>query len=497
MNLSRDELIEAAWFKAAEGQGRGSLKFLLRRSQYPIYEAIWDCLEDSNPEHTSHVVNCARQFGKSFTEFVIATEVCLGKESMTTLFVAPYKDQALEILTGKTYFTIFETCPASLKPKLDGATVVFPNASRIRLGGTDNRNYEYLRGGAADLLILDEAGFMSNLDTGVLPALQPMLTTTRGKTIFSSTPPPNLDHHYVNLFRQHAENGYVSTFTIFDNTALTPEDLIIAYTTTGCTRNADGTWKLSTRFRREFMAEMVMEGTILIAKDWVDEFCHVPEENEYHQFHHRYVSMDPGVTDFNATLFGYYDHINRHLHISRELTHSGQTLDTDLLASDITRITSELWPGIKPYRYIADNNNLHLIQDLKRLHDLPFVGTTKTTLETRKSSQDEGMVNKLNTWLREGRISVDPSCEMLLGCLKHGIWKEDRENVRSFSHSKKFGHYDHLAALIYMVRNVDVNTNPVPANYRFNPQSMFKPPETYASKPQNLRTLAGALVPRR
>jgi hypothetical protein len=492
---TRAELIQQAWRHAARGTGKGSLQFLLKKHQYAIYLAAWDCLNDTNPEHTSHVINSSRQFGKSFTELVIATEVCLGKPNSTVLFVAPLKSQAYEILTGRTYYTIFETCPADLKPKLDGSTIVFPNGSRLRLGGVDNGNYENLRGGAADLLILDEAGFMAHLDDGVLPALQPMLTTTRGKTIYSSTPPPNLDHPYVAIYRSHLEAGQVSTFTIFDNTSLSQDDLIIAYTTTGCVRTPTG-WKHSTRFKREYCAELVMEGTILIAKDWSDDYICTLEPNEYHEFHHRYVAMDPGVTDFCATIFGYYDHVARHLHIESELTHFGPTLDTDQLATSIKDKKAELWT-VEPYRYIADNNNLHLIQDLNRLHSLPFQGTTKTFLETRKSSQDEGMVNKLNTWLREGRISVDPSCEQTIGCLKHGIWKEDGENRRSFSHSKKYGHYDHLAALIYLVRNTDVNTNPVPKWNGFNPAHQFKPLPTRDSYPSNLLQLAGALVPTR
>jgi hypothetical protein len=28
-----------------------------------------------------------------------------------------------------------------------------------------------------------------------------------------------------------------------------------------------------------------------------------------------------------------------------------------------------------------------------------------------------------------------------------------------------YGHYDHLAALVYLVRNLDQNTNPIPNNY--------------------------------
>ena len=491
MKYTRAEVLHLKW-------SAGALKFLLKPHQLPIYDRIWDCINDPDPAHTSHVLNCARQFGKSFTELLVATEFCIRTPTAIVVFVAPMKSQAMEILTGKTYYTLFDTCPEELKPKLDGSTVVFPNGSRIRLGGTDNRHYENLRGGAAHLLMLDEAGFMANLDDGVIPALQPMLTTTKGKTLFSSTPPPSLDHPYVDIYRTHAEEGRASTFTIFDNKSLTEDDLIKAMKQTGSTIINDEP-QYSTRFRREYLAEFVMENTILIANAWKDHFIKTLPKNEYDQFHHRYVSMDPGVTDLNATLFGYYDHINRHLHIERELTLSGQTLDTRILAESIKNIMTDQWGSIKPYRMVADNNNLHLIQDLRRLYDLPFFGTSKNRLESTKSKQDEGMVNKLNTWLREGRISVDPSCTSLIGCLKYGIWKETGENTRAFAHSKVYGHYDHIAALVYLVRNVDVNSNPVPTLFKHNIHEEYISPNLFKPDPSGAAryaTLANALLKR-
>lgn len=480
--LTREQALRLKW-------ERGTLKFLLKPHQLPIYESIWACINDPDDEHTSHVINCSRQFGKSFTELLIATEFCIRVPASIVLFVAPMKSQALEVLTGKTYFTLFDTCPEDLKPKLDNSTVVFPNGSRLRLGGTDNRHYEHLRGGAAHLLILDEAGFMANLDDGVLPALQPMLTTTKGKTLFSSTPPPSLDHPYVDIYRTHAEEDRVSTFTIFENKSLTEGDLLKALKQTGSTliKNADGTEEplYSTRFRREYLAEFVMENTIRLANAWHDHFIRELAPNEYHQFHHRYVSMDPGTTDFNATLFGYYDHINRHLHLEAELVLNGNELDSRVLSESIKNIMKDRWGSIKPYRMVADNNNLHLIADLKRIYELPFFGTSKGRLETTKAKQDEGMVNKVNTWLREGRISVHPRCEQLIGCLRYGIWKEIGENKREFAHSKTYGHYDAFAALVYMVRNVDQTTNPVDPMYRHSTANEFIPQKMLTPGAQN------------
>jgi hypothetical protein len=488
-SLPKDQLIELKWH-------RGALKFLLRPHQIPIYDAIWDCITDEDPLHTSHTISSARQLGKSFTEVVVAVEYCLRYPKSTVLFAAPKKSQATEIIHGETYFRVFETCPDSLKPKIKDSIILFPNGSRIRVGHTDNGGFDDLRGGAAHLLILDEAGFMSHLDIGILPALQPMLSSTRGKTLFSSTPPPSLEHPYVEIHRRHLEKGYVSQFTIFDNKSLQDADIIKAYEETG-SKCANGEYIPSTRFRREYLAEFVMEGSIQLAPDWDDEFIAVSEPNRYHQYHHRYISMDPGTTDFNAGLLGYYDHENQHLQILDEWTYQGQTLNSEVLSTGIKTKIEDNFGTIPVYRMISDNNNLHLLADLKTIYGLPFVGTTKTRLENNRAAQEEGMVTKVNNWLRQGRISIHPRCEMLIGNLRYGTWEEVGQNKRQFARSKVYGHYDHFAALVYLVRNIDERTNPVPHTFGHNTNTFISEDLVLKAPSRDLRRLSSAIMPSR
>lgn len=466
VTLTEEQKLQLKW-------ERGALKFLLRPHQVPIYNAVWECINDEDAYHTSHDISCGRQLGKSFTETVIAVEFCIRAPKRTVLFVAPLRSQAEEILYGETYNRIFNTegkeCPSLLKPKLDGNIIRFPNGSRIRMGGTDNRRYEDLRGGAAHLLFLDEAGFMQHLDDGVLPALQPMLKTTRGKTIFSSTPPPTLDHPYVAIHRTHVEKGHNSTFTIFDDSAASQYDIDKAMEETGSKRGADGAWIPSTRFRREYLAEFVMEHTIQLAPDWDERFVLEREPTEHDPYYHHYVSMDPGVTHFTALLFATFDHMEQRLHVEDELTFQGSTLNSQVLSEAIRNKHRELWGPSPVYRYVSDNNNKHLIQDLKQLYALPFVGTSKTTLETTRARVEEGMVSKVNTWLRKEMLTIHPRCKMLLGCLRYGVWKDLGNDQRVFAESKTYGHFDHFAALMYLIRNTDIRTNPVPYTHGLSP----------------------------
>jgi hypothetical protein len=61
-----------------------------------------------------------------------------------------------------------------------------------------------------------------------------------------------------------------------------------------------------------------------------------------------------------------------------------------------------------------------------------------------------------------GRLIVHPGCKELIGCLRSGIWNKTRTE---FGHSDRFGHFDALAALMYLVRNIDRTYNPIPATY--------------------------------
>ena len=64
----------------------------------------------------------------------------------------------------------------------------------------------------------------------------------------------------------------------------------------------------------------------------------------------------------------------------------------------------------------------------------------------------------------------------------------------AFGRSKKYGHYDHLAALVYLVRGIDTNTNPIPKLYKINEDTHWINPEMKQDLSQNARTLGSLLL---
>jgi len=102
------------------------------------------------------------------------------------------------------------------------------------------------------------------------------------------------------------------------------------------------------------------------------------------------------------------------------------------------------------------------LQDLGLIHGIHFAPTSKDTLEA--------MVNELRLWVSRGRIVVSPRCSQIIGCLKFGVWNDHRT---AWERSANYGHFDALAALMYLVRNIDQSSNPVPRLYSINDDDHF------------------------
>jgi Terminase large subunit, T4likevirus-type, N-terminal len=462
VKTTKAEVIAELWH-------RGALTWLLRPHQTPIYNKIRQILASSSTHDNSYVIDCARQFGKSFIMFLIAVETCLRTPKKTVVYVAPLKSQVNEIIDGNTFGVMFKTCPIELVPKHDGSTLVFSNGSRIRLAGTDNRNYLNLRGGAAHLILLDEAGFMSDLEFGVLPTIEPMLKTTGGKVIYASTPPENLDHDYLDIVRDHEEQGLISTFTIEDDTSVTEKEL------EAIINRCKG--RDSTKFKREYLCQRVAESSVQVFPELSVQVCEniLIKQEEYEkiindpllQYWKKYVVADWGGKDLTAVLFAHYNYRLGKVIIQDHLSLVGQDLSSARIAQGIRDKVNELWCEDSYQRnitYICDNNNILIQSDMINVHKLNFISTTKEKLKSQ-------MVQKVRDWIYDSRIYFAPPAEFAMKSSSAAHWaKGDKD---TFAKSKVYGHYDHAASLVYLIRNIDDISDPLPMLLGIDPYTHF------------------------
>ena len=58
---------------------------------------------------------------------------------------------------------------------------------------------------------------------------------------------------------------------------------------------------------------------------------------------------------------------------------------------------------------------------------------------------------------------IDPSCKLLIATLNGAFWKDALK--KDYGRSKALGHMDALDAMIYFIRNLNMQGNPFPVNY--------------------------------
>lgn len=438
-----------------EGWVRGVLDWKLYDYQREIYDII---------RHTTNlklVLNLSRRYGKSFCLCLYTVEECLRNDNFIVRLAAPTA-KALRKIIRPILREISEDAPESCKPiyKASESVYYFPSTgSEIHISGCDGGSAENLRGQSSNLNIVDEGGFVDNLNSVVKSILIPQTLTTRGRTIIASTPPELAESDFFYMCQEAEAEGAYYKRTIYDNKSITKE-ILDEYA-----KEAGGVD--STTFKREYLCEFTTEKDRLIIPEWKDTYVQSPTINsDMHQYFHRYVALDIGFKhDFSCLQFGYYDFLEAKLVIQDEWFLKGPELTTQVLADVIKERELKLWGKVRPYRRISDNNNLILLNDLQRLQGISFIPTDKSTLH--------GMVNHCREFVKQGRLVIDPSCTYTLNCLKYGSWDKNRAE---FSRSKVYGHWDAIASLVYLVRNLDLQSNPIPTQLGVSSSTHFVPP---------------------
>lgn len=454
--LTRQQAIDKLW-------RLGNLEWKLRGIQKEMRRAIID-----NPGKRATFL-VSRRSGKSFSMCAVAVETCIKTPNSIVKYVCP-KQKMVKTIVNPIMRVILDDCPIDLKPEYKEADKVyrFPNGSEIQFAGSDSGNIENLRGGFAHLCLIDEAGFVDDLNYAVYSVLSPTTKTTGGKLVLASTPSREPDHEFMNDFVTPAEaEGKLIKYTIYDNPMFTEE--IIQETIDEYPLGKD-----DPQFRREYLCESAIDAEVMVIPEFTDSLQRdIIRQVDMPPHFDVYVSGDPAAKDLTVLLFGYYDFLNSQLVILDELVLGGEGVDitTQDIADGIRRkekllFTNKLTGEVKePYLRVMDNNNLILVNDLFIEHGLNFMPTAK--------DNKEAQINKTRMWLKQGKIIIHPRCVNLKYHIKMARWETTRTGTRkgfqrvkaSSDGSLKANHCDGLDALLYMVRNVETSKNPYPSNY--------------------------------
>lgn len=421
---------------------RNDLSYLLHSAQLKIKKAFRESIAQL------FVGNCARQLGKSYWAVTEAIECAQSGPKKQIRYGAAFQTDLVEFIIP-AFDKILEDCPDHLKPTfLKGRnTYMFPNGSKIKLVGVD-KNPNGLRGNSLDMVILDECGFITNLEYLYKSVIIPATTHRPNcRIIMISTPPSTPAHPFIDFVERAVAEGCYAEFNIYQNPLIGRDTILRLVKESG--------GEESTTWRREYLCELITDQDLQIIPEWNDKYVAIIEKDIYYDFYHKYVGMDLGVKDKTASIFGFYEFKHARLVIEDEREMSGAMMNTALLAGQIKEVELELWGEKPPYRRIADNNNPLLLLDLASMHNMSFISTGKDQLHA--------MINELRLFIQSGQLVIHPRCKMLIGCLKFGVWNIKRTE---FARSSTYGHFDHLAALVYLVRNLLRNTNPIPVDFQ-------------------------------
>lgn len=435
---------------------RGELKYKLKGKQKELYD---DFREGKNK---INVICSSRRMGKSTVLCTLAIEECI-RNKCTIKYAAPTKQQVEEILNS-VMPPLLEDVPPHLKPEWMEAKkkFVFPNGSQIQIAATENNQIDRLRGGQATLAIVDEAGFATNLNYVIQNILIPAIATTKGKIILCSTPNYEDPNHIFNTeyVKPLEASGKLKKFTIYDAPMLDAEDIASTIEAYGGEDNP--------RFQCEFLCNIAIDPDSMVIGEFTPEKeLDIVKEIPKPVFYDVYTSMDIGFRDLTGVLFAWYDYLNARIVIEDEFVVRGAELTTDFLASNIKQKEASNFRDPKsglsrePFLRISDNNNLILVNDLYRLHNIGFIPT--------KKDNKDAQINEVKMLIKNNQIIINPKCKNLLYHLRSAKWNKSRKDFIRLRDMKEDGlvggHADLLDALIYLARNVIKSKNPYPDGF--------------------------------
>lgn len=385
-----------------------------------------------------------RRFGKSVFCFGVADDFCRQNPNARVLYLSKTDENLKEIL-DQSSTAILSSCPNTLKPvlKVKDKKYSYPNGSEIRFKGMDKPGADSLRGVTADLFILDEFCFMEGVKNLIDNTLMPMLIEKGGKMLLASTPPIAPGHESIEYIQKCELKGNFVKKTIYDCPRWSEKQIEQFEEESG--------GKDSDTFRREYLCEVITQRdrAILpactelqmekIVREWPKPDWFIPDH---------YISIDPGGRDQTAILYAYYDYPKATLVIEDEAILD--TPSTEEITKAVKRKLRGDWAGIKPHKIIMDNNNLILVKDMQKLHGLSVRAT--------KKDKKEAQVNNTNIMMQNLQISINPRCVNLIQQCRFGIWNKTRT---SFERTSALSHCDAVDALVYLVRNISRNRNPI------------------------------------
>lgn len=477
----RREALRRAWKK-------GDLSYKLAPDQLDIYYEFRAWMsrptKGENKRGKKYALDISRRRGKSTIAFLIAVEERIRNPKRRRIaFWCDTTKMCREIML-ENFPLIFDDCPPEIRPEW------YPSRNRIvwyqehrnldmcqaiDFAGLDDPNRA--RGRSLYFGVVDEAGFLKNLeyiDKSVLR--KQLIGVDQSVLLYTSTPPETPAHYWSsNLVPSCQREGAYAHGTILGGSMLTDEEIWDEIQDSGGLD--DSTTK------RELFAEHTPEESMAVLPEATDAFSKgtIVYNDELPQWRFCYTSMDPGWNDATALLFASIDFNQQVLVIEDEWV--AKRAPSRTVAETIKEKEKALWEHVywwkddqsrsNPHRRFTDaaqaGGGRRLMADLAHDHELTFSITLKDNLQQQ--------INRVRNWILDGHLKVHPRCEILSKQMRYAVFYNDQR--AKFAKEGKVGHFDLVAALIYLCRNTEPYFRRNPRKPRtYNPDTHFVFEET-------------------
>lgn len=451
MKPSRRAVVHAFWRDA-------DLEYLLHAGQVAVLVAFAACAS------RRFVVECARRWGKSWFACVLAITFALQRPGAQIRYAAPTQRMVRKIITPLMR-EILEDCPEDMRPTWNSQEGVwrFPNGSEIHVAGCDNGGADALRGTSTDLAIVDEAGFVDDLEYLVQSVLLPQLLTVDGRMVLISTPSVSPDHAWTSYCEEAEGTDAYYHATIYDAPHITAEQREEFF------REAGG--ESSVAARRELLAERVVDETRAVVPEFAAAEKTIVREHQRPEHFYAWVAGDIGFVDLAVFLFAYVDFRAGLLVVEDELAMQ-RAKSTDINVA-VARKERALWGERRPRLRVIDAAAITVADMDERVDvesgerarkgdDGPHVHDMRWQLAQKDDA--DAALNALRVFLP--RLVIHPRCTTLRAHLRGAIWNKQRTSYERVERGGVRHHFDGVDAAKYLVRHADMRANPWPPEWR-------------------------------
>jgi hypothetical protein len=453
------EVIRAAWIS-------GQLSYKLSPAQRAVYDEIRAWEQSKTRLGRTFILDIGRRFGKSSIMVLIAFEDAFRNPGWRIPYYGVTHKDLMRFIDEHLQ-KILSDCPPDLRPywtNKDSTYRLPHNGSKIEMIGLDV-NPDGARGGSFDKALMDESAFFDNLETIVQSVLQPqMMGRPHARIIAGSTPPVSPSHYWTQAMIPTAIAEKAILTRTIDDADIYPEHEKEEFI-----RKLGG--RRAVQCRRELFTEHVTDETLAIVPEFRDVENEITREVVAPMWRDCWVSMDPGWKDHTAVLFGYWHFAEGCLVLEDEI--SAPRLHSSIIAEQIRQREAALWTGStcrsrnglrgeqrvvaarpQPFMRVSDNDQ-RLLYDLQVDHGLAFSVTPKDNLDQQ--------INSLRNAIAGKRIWIHPRCTMTRKQLRNGVWKNEARKIFA-REGGDLGHFDLIAALVYLWRGVSQyrTRNPAP-----------------------------------